>query len=96
MPARGDRPFGRVGHLTFRNVFGRLPMLVPGRPLPVPATRTVGNHRGAAPRPVRDGQSLVEFAFILLLIALGCIASVIAFGTALDGYYAAIVSGLPF
>lgn len=43
-----------------------------------------------------DGQGLVEFAFILMLVALACVASVVAFGTALDSYYAAIISALPF
>jgi Flp pilus assembly pilin Flp len=59
--------------------------------------RPVAAGRLYAPIPmVCDGQGLVEFAFILMLVALACVASVVAFGTALDGYYAAIISGLPF
>lgn len=54
-----------------------------------------GGYRAAA-HAHHDGQGLVEFAFILVLVVLACVASVVAFGTALDEYYAAIISGLPF
>jgi Flp pilus assembly pilin Flp len=43
----------------------------------------------------REGQGLVEYALILLLVAVAAVGAVSAFGTALIGLYATIVSGLP-
>jgi Flp pilus assembly pilin Flp len=43
----------------------------------------------------REGQSLVEYALILFLVALAIVTALGAFGTALAGLYTSIVSLLP-
>lgn len=82
--------------LGFPSLVARFPDCGTERP---PVTRQRPVAIGCTRAPIRlacDGQGLVEFAFILMLVALACVASVVAFGTALDGYYAAIISALPF
>jgi pilus assembly protein Flp/PilA len=43
-----------------------------------------------------DGQSLVEYALILLLVAVAVVAALTVFGLSLSGVYDRIVSDLPF
>ncbi|MGD0097514.1 MAG: hypothetical protein ABSB60_13540 [Terracidiphilus sp.] len=42
-----------------------------------------------------DGQSLVEYALVILLIAIALVAAVKNFATALVGYYQYIISSWP-
>lgn len=77
-------------------IFVRHLALATQQPCPVPSLCSWAAGFCVAMRIARDGQSLAEFAFILLLVALACVASVVAFGSALDEYYAAIIRGLPF
>ena len=42
-----------------------------------------------------DGQSLVEYALVILLIAIALVASVASFSTALVGYYHYIITSWP-
>ena len=42
------------------------------------------------------GQGLVEYAMILLLVAIAVVATVAAFGQALNGYYMDAIRRLPF
>ena len=42
------------------------------------------------------GQGLVEYALILLLVAVAVVGSVAAFGRTLDGYYMDAINRLPF
>jgi len=43
-----------------------------------------------------DGQSLVEYALILLLVAVAVVAGLSGFGLSLSGLYDRIVTDLPF
>ena len=42
-----------------------------------------------------DGQSLVEYALVILLIAIALVASVASFSIALVGYYDSIIKSWP-
>jgi pilus assembly protein Flp/PilA len=46
--------------------------------------------------PAEDGQGLVEYALIIMLIALVVIAIVTLFGTTLAGAYSRVVSEIPW
>ena len=43
-----------------------------------------------------DGQGLVEYALIILLVAVAVVASLTGFGLSLAGYYNRILASLPF
>ena len=45
-------------------------------------------------RTVESGQGLVEYALILLLVALAVVTALGAFGGALDAYYGSIVAAV--
>jgi Flp pilus assembly pilin Flp len=42
-----------------------------------------------------DGQDLVEYAMLVALIAIVCVAGVGALGTALNGWYASVTGQIP-
>jgi pilus assembly protein Flp/PilA len=42
-----------------------------------------------------EGQDLVEYAMLIALIALICVAGVGTLGTAVDGFYAGIAADIP-
>jgi len=42
------------------------------------------------------GQGLVEYALVILLIAIGCVGAVTGFGIGVRDYYQYIVDNLPF
>lgn len=54
----------------------------------------VGGGAGMVYLPAEDGQGLVEYAFIILLIALIVIAVLTLIGPAVGNMYSSIVAGL--